>query len=155
MYPFRLYRTRCKIPWTLREKWCAVLVSFLSIFLTQMTLFTDRVGRPQNHFDLEKPEHVAARSCSFWLFVFLGNVSVRVSIVKSSKNVYIPEQLQQYKSRHESKQKEIYQMMLQELSIIIKQKFDRVTADAIIGYPDMAVGDDEWCYHPQDAHWVV
>jgi hypothetical protein len=45
--------------------------------------------------------------------------------------VSIPEQLQQYKSRHDSKQ-EIYQIMLQELSIIIKQKFDRVTADAII-----------------------
>ena len=33
--------------------------------ISQMSLFTDRVGRPQDHFDLEKPEHVAARSCSF------------------------------------------------------------------------------------------
>jgi TH1 protein len=53
-------------------------------------------------------------------------------VVKSSNNISIPEQLQHYKSRYESKQKEICQMMLQELSIIIKQKFDRVTADAII-----------------------
>ena len=54
----------------------------------------------------------------------------------------IPEQLQQYKSRHDSKQ-EINQIMLQELSIIIKQKFDRCNYLADIGYPDMAVGDDE------------
>jgi hypothetical protein len=44
------------------EKNGALCTGVIFVNISQMTLFTDRVGRPQDHFDLEKPEH--ARSWS-------------------------------------------------------------------------------------------
>lgn len=68
---------------------------------------------------------------SEWL-MFAKILNEDASVVKVTPITSIAEQLQQYKLNHEKKEKEIHKMILQELSLLLKQKFDRSAADAII-----------------------